>query len=174
MLLDAYFHLEQLQYFNLKGSIPLCGSYVIDETSSHGIVMRQHEYVLLEGNTLSDFPIPTFGVEIGEDTLAITTDYNTVQTNNSNGVSQPYIDIQKGPETVTANSFIVSPYIDATESSALFNSIKTNLSGVLDGNDVITQAALSETVQSISSALSISEETAYLVQTRFLSFTMAP
>ncbi|QNR24555.1 Tc toxin subunit A-related protein [Croceimicrobium hydrocarbonivorans] len=167
MLVNAYFHLEQLEFFNLNGSIPLCGSYVIDETSSNGIVLRQNEYVLLEENTLSNSISPTFGVEIGEDKLAITSDYRTVQTNNSNGVSQAYINVEKGPVKVTADSFIVDPYIDSTESSSLFGAIKANLSAVLDANDVITKAALSETVQSIGNALSISDETAYLIQTRF-------
>lgn len=167
MLKQAYFNLEQMKYFNRVGYIPLCSHFVIDEILSHQIILRQHEYLVLASNTLSKFMTPTFSVEISDRSLAITTNYSTVATNNSDGIEKEYTGVVAGPQAILDSSFIVYPYIDADQSKIIQAQIIAKMPEIIDSSNKITQAALSKTISDISSKLGISEDQAHLVQTRF-------
>lgn len=166
MLKQAYFNLEQMKNLNRDGYLPLCSHYVIDEVSSDQVVLQRNEYLMLANNTLSPFITPSFAVEMSNGSLAITTNYSTLITNNNDGIDSEYIPIVSGPLTVDDSSFIVYPYIDAALSAIIHAQIIANMPGVITGG-VMTQAALAESTPNISAKLGLPVDLAKLVQNRF-------
>ena len=167
MLKQAYFNLEQMQYFNRQGYIPLCSHYVMDEILSNQIILNQNEYLILANNTLSSFMPPTFTPDLNNNALAIRTDYSTIITNNCNGIESKYTSLQTGPQTVTDSSFVVYPYINSTQSAAITTAIHNNMPWIIDTNNKLTAMALTVTLSDISSRLGLTWDLAELVQTRF-------
>lgn len=166
MLKHAYFNLDQMRYFNRQGYIPLCSHYVIDEVLNNQIILNQNEYLVLPANTLSSYMLPTFTPDLNNNILAIHTNYSTIIANNNNSQNTQYTGLLNGPLSVDNYSFVVSPYIDSTQSKLIKSQIDANMPGVIV-NNVITAVALTLTVSDISSLLGISWEMATLVQTRF-------
>lgn len=166
MLQQAYFNLDQMKFYNLSGYIPLCSHYVIDESLTDQIILRQNEFLTLRSNTLSPFAIPTFVSQINHGSLAVVSDYETVASNNSNGIEDTYEGVVKGPQSVDNSSFIIYPYIDDTLSASIFSAIGTNMPEILNGG-VITQAALGKTIADITTKLGVTNDQALLVQNRF-------
>lgn len=167
MLKNDYFNLKQMEYFNLKGYIPLCGHYVMDEIMTDQIILSQNEYLVLASNTLSTFMPPTFTTNINNGNLVIQTSYSSIVDNSCHGVDNGYIDIQAGPLVVTNSSFVIIPYIDYTESTYIRSQITKNIPTIIDSSGKITSAALALSVADIASELEISEDHAVLVQNQF-------
>lgn len=167
MLKNDYFNLQQMDYFNLKGYIPLCGHYVVDEVLTNQIILNQNEYLVLASNTLSTFMPPTFTASISDTCLVAQTNYSSIVANNCNGIDNGYTELLTGPQVVTDSSFVIEPYINFVQSQYIRSQILKNMPGIIDGNNQITKAALSLSVSSISSELLISEDHAVLVQNQF-------
>lgn len=167
MLKQAYFNLEQMQYFNLKGYIPVCSHYVLDEILTDQIILQEGEYLVLASNTLSEFVTPNFTATTANNNLTISSNYSAVVANNGNGVERSYTSLTRGAQVVSDSSFIVYPYIDSTASAAIHAAIVQNMPTVVGAGGVIIAAALAFTATDISSKLGISTEQAELVQTRF-------
>lgn len=168
MLMDAYFNLEQMAYFNRSGYIPLCSHYVMDEILSNQIILNQNEYLVLASNSLSSFMPPTFAPDLNNNSLAIRTDYSTIIANNCNGIQSWFSSLDTGQQTVTSSSFIVYPYIDSTLSATILSNIQANMPMVINtSTNQLTPAALTVTLSDISTRLSLSWDMAELVQTRF-------
>lgn len=165
MLQDAYFNLEQMKNLNHDGYIPLCSHFVIDETSNQQIILNKNEYLVLANNTLSTFVIPSFGLEISDRVLAISTDYSTIATNNSDGIESEFTGFVNGPQQVSSSSFVIYPYIDANLSSTILTNITANMPGVIV-NSLVTTSALALTIPALAAKLNLSLNFAQLVQTR--------
>jgi hypothetical protein len=166
MLKLAYFNLEQMQYFNRQGYIPLCSHYVMDEILSNQIILNQNEYLVLASNTLASFMPPTFTPDLNYNSLAIRSDYSTLVTNNCNGIESEYTSLETGPQTVTDSSFVIYPYIDSVQSALITAGIHANMSWIINGNK-LTPAALTATPSDIASRLGLTWDIAELVQGRF-------
>lgn len=168
MLKEAYFNLEKMEYFNLKGYTPLLSYGIIDEILGDQIILRQNEFLVLANDTLSEYMTPNFAAYLSDSSMAVTTIYSTVASNNSDGIENNFGGPAAGPQSVTETSFVVYPYIDSDQSASILANIKANMPEILN-NNVITQAALDKTVSDISFKLNISENQARLVQNQFFA-----
>lgn len=166
MLETAYFNLENMKFLNRIGDIPICPHLVIDETMMHQVILQTGEYLILGNNELSEYMSPTFTVGYSDQKLLIQNNYNTITQNSGDWTANDFLNIETGPVTVTDDSFITLPYIDAAQSKTIHNSILSSMPKLISGGK-ITADALDVLVPVLAENLSISISYAKLVQNRF-------
>lgn len=166
MLETAYFNLENMKLLNRKGQIPICSHHIIDETMMNQVILQEGEYLILGSNQVSEYMSPTFSVGYSDQRLLIKNNYDTIAQNSGDWKVDEFLTVEKGPATVSADSFVTVPYINEDLSSNIYNGILSKMPNFLNGGK-ITSDALEATVAVIATNLNISLSYAKLVQNRF-------